>query len=51
MKQDIEESRDYDPAKDPFACSGCGCALGMSDRVAGRDYCSGCRKEVLGYES
>jgi len=37
------------PERNPFACSRCGCYLGMSKRIGDTDdYCDGCISEVLG---
>ena len=35
-----------DPADDPFACSGCGCAIGEYTRIRGPGYCQACLDEM-----
>lgn len=35
---------EYDPEKDPFACSICGEPLGTVKRVEGEEYCDYCMR-------
>lgn len=44
-----DQSRDYNPANDPFACSICGCAIGEAKRIRGDEYCDGCKHDTEEY--